>query len=73
MRIALNAYYDSESQTIEIIYNGESVGESFLYLNENIIGYNCDINTTFILPTPSGSYTIEVVTESWTAPGSLKL
>jgi len=73
MRINVDAYYDAATNTIEISYNGEDDGEVFLYLNDNLIDYDCQINTTFQLPATSGLYCIEIVTESWTARGYIQL
>lgn len=73
MRINIDAYYDAMTNTVEISYNGEEEGEVFLYLNDNIIDYDCQINTTFYLPTNTGSYSIEIVTESWVASGYIHL
>lgn len=47
MRINIEAYYNHESGTLDICYDGEAIGEVFLYLNSNIIGYDCDINSSF--------------------------
>lgn len=73
MRINIDAYYDARTNTVEISYNGEEDGEVFLYLNDNIIDYDCQINTTLQLPTSTGSYGIKIVTESWVASGYIKL
>lgn len=72
-RINIYAYYDATTNSVEISYSGEEEGEVFLYLNDNIIDYNCQINTTFQLPTTTGSYSIEIITESWTARGYIQL
>lgn len=72
LRVYIHAYYEASTNTIEIIYDGETEGEVFLYLNDLIIDYDCNINTTFSLPLASGNYTIEIVTDSWTACGYLK-
>ena len=47
MRINIDVYYNNEKETLEICYDGEATGEVFLYLNENIIGYDSDITTSF--------------------------
>ncbi len=57
---------------MEICYDGEAAGEVFLYLNNNIIRYNSEINSTFPISDP-GLYTIEIVGETWTAIGYLQL
>lgn len=72
MRINIEAWYNSESKSIEILYDGAANGEVFLYLNENIIGYDSELNTSFQISTP-GSYKIVIVGESWTAQGYLQL
>lgn len=64
-------YYE-EDGTLEICYDGEAAGEVFLYLNNNIIRYNSEINSTFPI-SDLGLYTIEIVGETWTAIGYLQL
>lgn len=71
-RINIQAYYNVEEGTLEVYYDGEAVGETFLYLNGNIIGYDTKINTSFPIATP-GRYKIEIVSDSWTAIGFLQL
>lgn len=71
-RINIEAWYNAESGSIEIVYDGEAEGEVFLYLNGNIIGYDSNINTSFQISAP-GLYKIEIVSESWTAIGFLQL
>ncbi len=73
MRINIEAWYNSDSNTIDIIYDGETEGEVILYLNDNIVGYDSTINTTFSLPTSHGAYRIEIVTDNWTAEGGIQL
>lgn len=72
MRINLEAYYNEENGTLDICYNGEAIGEVFLYLNENIIGYDSDINTSFQI-SESGLYRIEIVGETWIAQGYIQI
>lgn len=72
MRINIEAYYDTENHTIEICYNGEADGEVFLYLDENIIGYDSEINTSFQISS-AGYYRIEIISETWIAQGSIQL
>lgn len=71
-RINIQAYYNAEEGTLEICYDGEAVGETFLYLNGNIIGYDSEINTSFPIATP-GLYKLEIVSDSWIAIGFLQL
>lgn len=72
VRINIEVFYDSESHTIEILNNGNSEGETFLYLNDNLIEYVAEINTSFYI-SASGQYKIEIVTDNWTAIGYLSL
>ncbi len=72
MRMDIEASYSAESHTIDIYYDGEAVGEVFLYLNENIIGYDSEINTSFQISAP-GLYKIEIIGETWIATGYLQL
>lgn len=72
MYIDLEAFYDSESQTINVCYDGEIEGEVYLYLNENVVGYDSEINTSFQISSP-GLYKIEVISESWIATGYIQL
>lgn len=70
--INIDVYYDYQTQTLNIEYCGEASGEVFLYLNDNVIGYDNEINTSFSLST-SGLYKIEIITESWVAEGYFEL
>lgn len=66
MRINIEAFYNEGSGTLDICYNGEAIGEVFLYLNDNIIGYDSELNTSFQISTP-GLYRIEIIGETWIA------
>lgn len=72
MRINIEAYYNEENGTLDICYNGEAVGEVFLYLNDNIIGYDSELNTSFQISIP-GLYRIEIIGETWIAQGYIQL
>ena len=72
MRINIDAFYDSESSTINICYDGETIGEVFLYLNGTVIGYDSEINTSFPIYTP-GFYKIEIIGKNWIAEGDIQL
>lgn len=72
MRINLFAYYNSGDGTLDIGYDGEAIGEVFLYHNGNIIGYDSEINTSFRISNP-GIYKIVVVGETWVAQGTIQL
>lgn len=72
MRINIEAYYDSETGSINICYDGEAAGEVYLYLNGDIVDYNSEINTTFQIHT-TGMYKIEIHGASWIAEGYLNL
>lgn len=72
MRINIEAYYDSDSHSMNIYYNGEANGEVFLYLNESVIDYSSEINTTFFTPT-AGLYKLEIISENWIAEGYIQL
>ena len=71
-RINIQAYYNVEEGTLKVYYDGEAVGETFLYLNGNIIGYDSEINTSFPIAAP-GLYKLEIVSDSWIAIGFLRL
>lgn len=68
----IEAWYNAERNSIDIIYDGEASGEVFLYLNDNIIGYDSEINTSFQISSP-GLYKIEIIGETWIAQGYLQL
>lgn len=72
MRITIEAWYNTESKSINILYDGEATGEVFLYLNDALIDYSSEINTSFPIPT-SGIYRIEIIGETWIAVGSIQL
>ncbi len=73
MRINVEAYYNTESNAIDISYDGEAAGEVFIYHNGNIIGYDSAINTSIPLPTATGIYDIEICGEHWGAYGRVQL
>lgn len=72
MRINIEAYYNEENGTLDICYDGEAVGEVYLYINDTIVGYDSDLNTSFQISTP-GLYRIEIIGETWIAQGYLQL
>ena len=55
-----------------ILYDGDATGEVFLYLNNNIIEYDSEINTSFQISIP-GLYKIEIIGETWIAQGYIQL
>lgn len=73
MRIGIEAWYNAESNTIDITYDGEAEGEVFLYLNEDIVEYDSKINTSLHLPSSHGLFTIEIIGETWIAQGDIQL
>ena len=73
MRINVEAWYDAETNSIDISFDGEADGEVFLYLNGNILDYSPEINSSLMLPHSPGLYTIEIVSETWGAEGSIQL
>ena len=72
MRINIEAYYEAETNSINICYDGEATGEVYLYLNGDIVDYSSEINSTFQIHT-TGMYKIEIIGESWIAEGCLNL
>ncbi|MDE5882858.1 MAG: hypothetical protein K2H60_14145 [Muribaculaceae bacterium] len=72
MRINIEAYYNEQNGVLDICYDGEAIGETFLYLNNTIIGYDSEINTSFQILTP-GLYKIEVIGETWIAQGYIQI
>jgi len=73
IRIDIEAYYNAECQTIDICYEGGAYGEVFLYRDNELIGYDSQINTSFQISAAPALYTVEIVGESWTATGRLQL
>lgn len=73
MHVSIEAFYDAESNSINISYNGESVGEVYLYLNGTFMDYSPEINTSLQIPSTSGLYQIEIVCETWIARGDIQL
>lgn len=72
MHLNIEAYYEAETNSINICYDGEAAGEVYLYLNGDIVDYSSEINTTFQLHT-AGMYKIEIHGGSWLAEGYLNL
>lgn len=73
MNIVIDAIYNPETNSIEITYNGDFDGEVFIYQNNDIIEYRNEINSSFILPSTSGLFQIEIISDNWTASGSINL
>lgn len=71
--ITIEALYNVEYHNLSIIYEGEADGEVFVYLGESLVGYSNEINSTILLPGISGTYTIDVISGSWTAHGAIEL
>lgn len=70
-RLDISVTYHSETHLLEV--NADDIeAEVFLYLNDNVVGYNSEINTTFQIEEP-GIYRIEILGESWIAEGSLQV
>lgn len=72
IRIDIEAYYNEEVGSLYIIYVGEAVGEVYIYRNDNAIGYDSELNTSFQISAP-GLYRIEIITETWTATGYIQI
>jgi hypothetical protein len=73
MHINIAAWYNEESKSIDIAYDGEDDGEVYLYMNDNIIGYDSTINTSLQLPASSGLYKIQIIGETWIAQGYVQM
>lgn len=73
MRVNIEAWYNADSNTIDISYDGEAEGEVFLYLNQDIVEYDSKINASLHLPSSHGLYTIEIISETWIAQGYIQL
>lgn len=73
MRINIEAWYNAESNTIDITYDGEAEGEVLLYLNQDIVEYDSKINTSLQIPLIPGLYKIEIHTSSWLAEGYISI
>lgn len=73
MRIGIEAWYNAESNTIDISYDGEAEGEVFLYLNGNVAEYDSKINTSFQISSYLGLYQIKIIGDRWVAYGFILL
>ncbi|MDE6341449.1 MAG: hypothetical protein K2K93_03960 [Muribaculaceae bacterium] len=72
MRIAIEAWYEASSETFFIYYAGEATGVVNLYLDGSLLETSDDINTSFLVA-KHGTYTIEIITDSWCAIGSIEI
>lgn len=72
MRINIEAYYNEGNGSLDIFYDGEAIGEVYLYINDTIVGYDSELNTSFQISTP-GLYRIEIIGETWIAQGYIQL
>lgn len=73
MRIGIEAWYNAESNTIDITYDGDATGEVYLYLNGNAIEYSPELNTSLQVPSTHGLFRIEIMSETWIAQGYLQM
>ena len=72
MRINIEAYYNEGNGTLDICYDGAASGEVYLYINDTIVGYDSELNTSFQISTP-GLYRIEIISATWIAQGYIQL
>lgn len=73
MSIKIEAFYNADNKIIEVSCDGEVEGKVFLYLNENIIEYDSNLNTSLPIPSTSGLYRIEIIGDNWIAYGTILL
>lgn len=73
MKIDLVGLYDEDTHNLSIVYDGEAEGEVFVYLGDSLVGYSNEINSTIVIPGTPGAYSVEIITESWTALGAIEL
>ena len=72
LNLDIEAFYDADSECINVCYTGDATGEVYLYLNETIVDYSPEINASFQISVP-GLYTIEIIGGGWTATGCIQL
>lgn len=73
MRINIEAWYISESNTIGILYDGDSEWNVLHYQDNNLILTDTQINTTMPIPDNNGNYRIEIIGDTWIAVGNIQL
>ena len=71
--VDITVSYVSSKNSIEINYNGEAIGEVFVYNGPNLVAFTSELNTSILLPSSYGSYEIEIITDVWSARGYLDL
>lgn len=70
---AIEVYYDSEVQTIEVVGDEYVEAEVFLYDEEGIVvDYSTSLNTIFSVSV-SGSYRIHIQSANWYAEGEIQI
>lgn len=68
---AIEVYYDSETQTIEVVGDEYVEAEVFLYDEEgNVVDYSSTLNAIFSVSAP-GSYRILIQSANWYAEGEI--
>ena len=72
MRVYVEAWYDSITKTISILYLGDAIGEANLHKDGQLIDSASEINTTFLIE-GAGLYTIEIITDLWSASGNIEI
>lgn len=69
----IDIFYYPASQSVEVVADDSLEGDVTLEHNGVVVDYSTSINTTFVLPYSTGTYTVTVTTENWTAYGELTL
>lgn len=67
------ACYNSERSSVDISYQGEAEGEVYIFLNEILLGYDSNINTSIPIPPNPGTYSILIIGSNWEAHGQFQL
>ncbi len=70
--IPIEAWYEIGTRSLVINYTGKSTGIVNLYLNGTLYETSPAINTSFYISEP-GMYSVQILTDSWYAIGSIEI
>lgn len=68
----ISVFFDSDLNLLEVLSDDDISAEVFLYLNDVLINYSSQLNTSFQITNIQGLYKIVIMGDSWEAVGYLQ-
>lgn len=73
LHLPLEVVYNDDVQTVEVIAAETLQANVYLYYNDELVDSSYEINCSFTLPYPQGSYTILIDSENWCVEGCFEI